>query len=540
LRNSGEGIKDSKILTAPEGRTFPVAETQHLYIREEYKELYDHITANFNITYETASLSRIFVTRTPGVGKSAFLHDEENPPIIIFHEKKSTRCYAYGGITCQRYGERAELTDFLEQPEMWYMYLVDNDDKPRPDQARTVFSASPRTLNIQYDVIVNDTIPSSHYHMSPWSLPEPQACRDRVLQAPSDSLRREPNNISNAKKSAFQRVRDTINELEKPADLMANMKWKSPLVESEIIEVLQKQTWSDVLGKLVRSDDDIAKGPLFEIYVRYSFQRGDIRFPFKDLQSGLTGFLDFLAKPKVVLIGASDELSGLTQATGKLFLPSIPNFPCIDFVLEPDKLFQVTISEEHPIIQAPFKEINDYIAGPCSKINQSKSKGSDNAIFLYFVVPGYRYDDFKVQNFVINNGQDAKAPPGYLKRNFYKASCDHHAILCARKGFIEPYDTIIKEFCKNRDDEESCGEPSDESDDEAQNHIIITGTAGIGNYPFSYALSSECLPLAEDPSFIIIQGARTFDRELGWQLRSKDINAVLAPWFVYGMTTCDQ
>ncbi|KAF9895839.1 hypothetical protein BX616_008725, partial [Lobosporangium transversale] len=90
LRNSG-GIKDSKLLTAPEGRIFPVAGTRHLYIRDEYKELYDHITSTFS-TPHGASLNRLFVTGTPGIGKSAFLvyfairllaeHDEENPPII--------------------------------------------------------------------------------------------------------------------------------------------------------------------------------------------------------------------------------------------------------------------------------------------------------------------------------------------------------------------------------------------------------------------------------------------------------------------------
>ncbi|KAF9895661.1 hypothetical protein BX616_009123, partial [Lobosporangium transversale] len=128
-----------------------------------------------------------------------------------------------------------------------------------------------------------------------------------------------------------------------------------------------------------------------------------------------TGFLDLPRDSEVLFTRTTADFSTFSKTTDKLFLPSIPNFPCIDFALGPNKLFQVTVSEKHPIKQAPFKEIIDYITGPCSKGNRSKLKGSDDTIFLYFVVPGYIYDNFKVQKFVINDSQDAKAIPGYLK-----------------------------------------------------------------------------------------------------------------------------
>ncbi|ORZ13936.1 hypothetical protein BCR41DRAFT_387143 [Lobosporangium transversale] len=60
---------------------------------------------------------------------------------------------------------------------------------------------------------------------------------------------------------------------------------------------------------------------------------------------------------KRIAAAASSEFS---QASGKLFLLSIPIFPPISFVLRPDKPFQVT-SEEHPIKQASFKEMIDNV-----------------------------------------------------------------------------------------------------------------------------------------------------------------------------------
>ncbi|KAF9895811.1 hypothetical protein BX616_008793, partial [Lobosporangium transversale] len=76
------------------------------------------------------------------------------------------------------------------------------------------------------------------------------------------------------------------------------------------------------------------------------------------------------------------------------------------FVLGPDKPFQVT-SEEHPIKQAPIKEIVDNITGSCSK-------KSGNITYLCFMVPSDLYAKLKVQKFVVTNSLNVKATPRYL------------------------------------------------------------------------------------------------------------------------------
>ncbi|KAF9150191.1 hypothetical protein BGX20_005771, partial [Mortierella sp. AD010] len=180
LLSSKADMKEINVLTSPGDRDLPVVETVDLFIRDEYKRLYDHIISDFRIPTTVGRLNRFFITGTPGIGKSAFLvyfairqlvdHDQEDPPIIIFHEKKSETCYAYGGTTCQRKGKKEEFASFLELPETWY--LVDSGNNPQPDRARTIFSASPKTLYDQYDEFAKGATGYSYYHMSPWNLEE--------------------------------------------------------------------------------------------------------------------------------------------------------------------------------------------------------------------------------------------------------------------------------------------------------------------------------------------------------------------------------
>ncbi|KAI8351237.1 hypothetical protein B0O80DRAFT_456080 [Mortierella sp. GBAus27b] len=92
-----------------------------------------------------------------------------------------------------------------------------------------------------------------------------------------------------------------------------------------------------------------------------------------------------------------------------LFIPTFSNFPCIDLALAPDKLFQVTVSGEHPIKQAPLKDIVTAILG-------DEPKGNAR-VGLYFVVPNRIYDEFKVQSYSTAAGTTSKKVPGIITRH---------------------------------------------------------------------------------------------------------------------------
>ncbi|KAF8977630.1 hypothetical protein BGZ46_007243, partial [Entomortierella lignicola] len=253
LLSSNTNMKEISVLTSPGDRGFPVVETADLFIRDEYKRFYDHIISDFRTPTTVNRLNRFFIIGTPGIGKSAFLvyfairqlvdHDLEDPPIIISHEKKSETCYAYGGTTCQRKGNREEFADFLELPKTWY--LVDSGNNPQPDNARTIFTASPRILHDEYDEFAKGATCYSYYHMSPWNLEQLRECKEsvryfqsigdefleelysnlggiprQILQSPADALFKKPGDIQGARKAAFYQVDEAIKRVEKPDDII--------------------------------------------------------------------------------------------------------------------------------------------------------------------------------------------------------------------------------------------------------------------------------------------------------------------------------
>ncbi|KAG0249979.1 hypothetical protein DFQ27_009685, partial [Actinomortierella ambigua] len=158
LSRTANELKDTNInamdkLSAPHGTLLPVVETNELYVRETYRDLYDAILGTFenNPSYIN---KRIVVTGIPGIGNSAFLvyftirllaeSDDDNPPIIIFHTNWSTKCYAFGGRSSVTTGNIEDFKPFLSLPDTWY--LADSSRDPRLDRAKTIISASPKTL----------------------------------------------------------------------------------------------------------------------------------------------------------------------------------------------------------------------------------------------------------------------------------------------------------------------------------------------------------------------------------------------------------
>ncbi|KAK3837412.1 MAG: hypothetical protein J3R72DRAFT_196126 [Linnemannia gamsii] len=109
---------------------------------------------------------RVVITGTSGIGKSAFLvyytvrplatgHDD-NPPIVVFHEKGGSKCYAYGGMSTLR-GDIEGFRHFASLRETWY--LVDSSPDPQLVEARTIISASPKTVYFkmnQYRKLTNE------------------------------------------------------------------------------------------------------------------------------------------------------------------------------------------------------------------------------------------------------------------------------------------------------------------------------------------------------------------------------------------------
>ncbi|KAF9427355.1 hypothetical protein BGZ76_002369 [Entomortierella beljakovae] len=189
----GISFHNLDVISSPQGTRLPVTDTRDMYVRPSYKDFYNEIDNEFGIEGvdgEDVEVDRqVTLSGTPGIGKSSFLiyfiirvlatSSEDSPPIIICQEKESTNCYAFGGLNTVRKGCYDDFLPFLELTRTWY--LVDSSPTPRTPKARTIISASPKTLFSEeglYQEIAKRI--EWTYYMAPWTEEELKVCRESV------------------------------------------------------------------------------------------------------------------------------------------------------------------------------------------------------------------------------------------------------------------------------------------------------------------------------------------------------------------------
>jgi hypothetical protein len=128
-------------------------------------------------------------------------------------------------------------------------------------------------------------------------------------------------------------------------------------------------------------------GNLFEAFSHRTLSSGG-EFEYRSLEDGSKGLLK-LAKRD------SDRFSDITKCEGdRYFVPWNPNYPCVDAYIPKQYLFQMTVSDNHPINKAKMLEI----------LRLTKLKAT------YFVVPRNSFEDFKKQRVVENEETPRKRP----------------------------------------------------------------------------------------------------------------------------------
>ncbi|KAF9993425.1 hypothetical protein BGZ65_011039 [Modicella reniformis] len=296
-------------------------------------------------------------------------------------------------------------------------------------------SASPKTLIDKYAEAAKGS--PVYYNMAPWELDELEAKSRASKWSNRNSWRGFTQRLEEyhgrnmeatvvqvkdeAEREAYRHVKEAIEVVKDPSILLHcfdnmedsldfsgrilhrwpnvnhtsyHLRWGSEHIQKEIINCLKNQSWATLLRNLVEGRQEISKGPLFELYVRHIFRKGGLSFEVKDLENGR------VCDPLVIPADSPVE---------PLLIPTISNFPCIDLALAPDKLFQVTVSLEHPIKQAPLKNIVEAILGEKPKKNAH--------VGLYFVVPNSIYDKFKVQSYSTLSGGTSEKVPDIIRRH---------------------------------------------------------------------------------------------------------------------------
>ncbi|OAQ22601.1 hypothetical protein K457DRAFT_25897 [Linnemannia elongata AG-77] len=436
LELHGANIKDMDKISAPRGILLPVVGTSDLYVREAYKDLYDIIVDKFENNRPCTGNEvekHIIVTGTSGIGKSAFLvyfairllaeSDNDNPPIIVFHTKQSAECYVFGGRSTVRSGNIEAFKPFLSLPDTWY--FVDSSPDPILGRAKTVISASPKTLFSearQFKDVEKEV--TWRYYMAPWHLEELQKCWASVtsfevvpleavkelyskiggvpryvLRWPMKVLKLSPDDLDSAKVTACERLEQALKTVKDPVTLM---QYFSQAKES--LDFRRSKDSAGEMERLISEPNGSASGIMFEAYVLRAFREGGHTFEIRDLLTGDLASLDIPWNPEVTHF---DKITPVPAGT--LCIPKICNYPCVDLLLAPRDLFQITVSKSHPVKGPPLSKL-------ISSLLQARWISPLGELRLIFVVPSHVYADFEKQDYLTSEGKVYRTVPADIQR----------------------------------------------------------------------------------------------------------------------------
>jgi hypothetical protein len=181
------------------------------------------------------------------------------------------------------------------------------------------------------------------------------------------------------------------------------LKWASKYVIRRLFASLKPQAWNDLLQKLISEPSGSSgSGITFEMYVLRIFREGGHTFEIKDLDSGKLSSLTIPRGQNTITFDTIPEITA-----GTLYIPRVSNFACVDLLLGPGDLFQITTSKDHPIKGHLLLELFETLqkAG-WNPIAESR---------LIFIVPSAVYDNFKKQSYNISEKKVYIRPPAELR-----------------------------------------------------------------------------------------------------------------------------
>ncbi|KAG0064396.1 hypothetical protein BGZ89_009123 [Linnemannia elongata] len=159
-----------------------------------------------------------------------------------------------------------------------------------------------------------------------------------------------------------------------------------------------------MLKKLVMDPNGSASGIMFEAYVLRTFREGGHIFELKDLETGQSARLEIPRNPEVT------HFNTITPVTaGTLCIPKICNYACVDLLLAPRDLFQITVSKNHPIKGLPLSKLIDNFIQARWILPHDEPR-------LIFVVPSHVYADFEKQDYLTSEGKVYRTVPADIQR----------------------------------------------------------------------------------------------------------------------------
>ncbi|CAG8707649.1 930_t:CDS:2, partial [Funneliformis caledonium] len=371
--SSGEELEEMQEEELEEVLEEELEEGHKLYARKAYKDLY-HI-----VTSEDCD--------------PRFLPDEV--------DEASNLLYCFEG-TKHHVGTFRDFSDQLyNNSKIWY--LVDSTP-PLGIQARTVVSASARIRNLPKEIFPM-VPPDLMYDL----IDEAGGIPRYVLALPASIIQKlkkceNSQSLKNRdyieiKKMSLKHVEDSLSEVSDISRLVQCFSQNARYVEyssqliHRIVAKLEDERWKNLFLKIQDPNDlSSSRGIMFESHVLHLFKVGGMKFEAKSLQKNkgdqiFYDELNLINNPKIKYIRQAIHLQNCDEDS--IIKPTIKNFGA---AAAPDRIFQITVSQNHPIKHSELVKIIQ---------NMPAIKKNPNArIYFYFIVPDNIYDTFRHQRYI--------------------------------------------------------------------------------------------------------------------------------------------
>ncbi|KAF9904186.1 hypothetical protein BX616_001379, partial [Lobosporangium transversale] len=176
------------------------------------------------------------------------------------------------------------------------------------------------------------------------------------------------------------------------------LEWASNHILEKVYEAADDNTFDMILDRLVNGKVGVDLGAMLEICIRRILRRGDCTFVAKSLdvekKQDITITID--AKPTVKFFEAFDVYK--ESMKGELWIPKSKTFACVDMLIAPNYLLQITANVKHGIKSESCKEL-------LKKLQEKKWIRSEKDVVFIFVVPKAKAEEYKKQKFKIGAGR---------------------------------------------------------------------------------------------------------------------------------------
>ncbi|RHZ71427.1 hypothetical protein Glove_258g33 [Diversispora epigaea] len=410
--------------------------TNILYIRKCYRDLLE-------IVFDE-NIRKLRITGNPGIGKTFFAYYllymlAKREEIIIYNCCANQYPIAFDKEKAFVVYE-AELYSYLCDKSIWY--IVDSKE-PKSVKAKTILLCSPRKDHYKnFDKYVGTTI----RYMPVWSPEEIEACRirifDRLDKAKVEDLFSKQGGIprfilEKAQDSTQQilleeaivknsnpKIFNFVGEIDHADDMSHRIihihtntytdkiiRFASKYVAEKVTYHLE-ENYKKELKNFVTANSSIneyitLRGFMFENIAHRILQMGGT-FNIRLLKSDLTNSTTDISERTELTYNECTKLifNNISEIKEGMYCqPKQKNFASVDAIITPDTLFQMTVSNNHPINISSLKNL----------INKLGDESGTNPINFYFVLPKDLYRNFQIQKLHKNN---AKVMPTWITKRF--------------------------------------------------------------------------------------------------------------------------